>query len=249
MMSYDVLRDLVEKRRTVRRFRSEPVPDEYIDKIIDVARWAPSGFNMQPWEFVVVKAPELKDKIVEIINHYWAPRAKMEATREPWQKNMLKPMDSKEMDYKNAPVFIILYGDNRTRVGLPMAVRYDYDRLQTIHISSLANTFLYMHLAATALGLGSQWVSGISTPAPNCMIKDLLGIPMEMEVYDMMALGYKAFDPRPKFIRDKSEMVHYDYCGRDDFRTDDEVKDFIRRSRTWVMASHNRKPDEKYMKP
>ena len=47
-MSYDSLLDLVKKRRSIRRFKSDPVPRELIEKIVEAARWAPSGFNMQP---------------------------------------------------------------------------------------------------------------------------------------------------------------------------------------------------------
>jgi nitroreductase len=54
-MNYTSLLDLVQKRRSTRRFKPDPIPDEYIDKIIEVARWAPSGFNQQPWDFVVVR--------------------------------------------------------------------------------------------------------------------------------------------------------------------------------------------------
>ena len=54
MDPYNGLLELVKKRRTHRRFRTDPVPDEYITKIIEVARWAPSGFHTQSWEFVVV---------------------------------------------------------------------------------------------------------------------------------------------------------------------------------------------------
>jgi len=56
-MDYEGLLELVKKRRSIRRFKPDPIPDEYLDKILGVARWAPSGFNMQPWEFVVVRKP------------------------------------------------------------------------------------------------------------------------------------------------------------------------------------------------
>jgi len=59
-MKYEDLLELVEQRRSIRRFQTKPVPDQYIEKIIEVARWAPSGFNSQPWEFVVVRKEELK---------------------------------------------------------------------------------------------------------------------------------------------------------------------------------------------
>ncbi|MBA7644491.1 Bifunctional F420 biosynthesis protein FbiB [subsurface metagenome] len=69
-MDYGSLLELVKNRRSVRRFKTDPIPDEYVEKIIEAACWAPSGFNLQPWEFVVVKKQELKDSIVQAITNY-----------------------------------------------------------------------------------------------------------------------------------------------------------------------------------
>ena len=69
-MDYEGLLELVKNRRSVRRFLTDPIPDEYVEKIIEAACWAPSGFNLQPWEFVVVKKQELKDSIVQAITNY-----------------------------------------------------------------------------------------------------------------------------------------------------------------------------------
>jgi hypothetical protein len=43
----------------------------------------------------------------------------------------------------------------------------------------------------------------------------------------MMALGYSDVKPTPRLVRDRGEMVHYDFCGEDNFRNDEQVKDFI----------------------
>jgi nitroreductase len=245
IMNYDDLLALVKNRRSIRRFKPEPIPDEYIGKIIEVARWAPSGFNMQPWEFVVVRKPELRERIVEAVSEYWAQAKRMEATRESWQGKPWKTSGVIDagMDYTTAPVFILLFGDTRTKAGLPMGVRHDSNRYHLIFTSSLASTFLYMHLAATTLGLASQWVSAISTPFASCMVKNLLGIPAEMEPYDMMALGYPALQPSAKFMRAVKKMVHYEDCGPEDFRTDEDVRDFIKRARNWTIGTHRRKAD------
>ena len=69
-MKYEDLIELFESRRSIRKFKSDPVPDEYVDKIIEAARLAPAGFNSQPWEFVVIKDKMLKDKIVQVIDDY-----------------------------------------------------------------------------------------------------------------------------------------------------------------------------------
>ena len=109
-----------------------------------------------------------------------------------------------------------------------------------IYLAGLANAFIYMHLAATTLGLATQWISAVQTSSAHCMIKDLLGIPMELEVFDMIALGYPAIKPRPKLMRDLDEMVHYDDCGQEDFRNEEQVKDYIKRARNWNIGSHRR---------
>ncbi len=246
-MSYDDLLQLVKQRRSIRRFKPDPIPDDYVQRIVELARWAPSGFNTQPWEFIVVKNKELKDTIVQLVNEYWVTSTRMEATREPdsgtpWRPE-LQGSNPQEMDYSTAPVFILLLGDTRTKKGLPMAARFDKNRSQLIYDSSLAGAFLYMHLAATVLGLASQWVSSVRVPLAHCLIKDILGIPEYLEVYDMMAVGYPAVRPRKKLVRAREEMLHYDHCGKDSFRSDEDVNSFIRRTRTWTMATIRRRPD------
>ena len=45
----------IKNRRSIRAYRSNPVPQEFLIKILDTARWAPSAGNLQTWEFIVVK--------------------------------------------------------------------------------------------------------------------------------------------------------------------------------------------------
>lgn len=247
-MDYDSFLALVKHRRTIRRFKSDPVPDECVEKIIEAARWAPSGYNMQPWDFVVVKDKKLKDTIVGWVADYLRLIMKTEGTRELWQRVPRRPSHDPEMDYRNAPVFILVLGDTRTNKGLPTAMRYDAERLRTIYISSLANAYLYMSLAATTLGLASEWVSSVATAYPHCLVKDLLNIPPDYEIYDMMALGYPAYRlTSRKLMRDRDRMVHYDRSDDGDFRTDEEVNDFIKRARIWTTANHRRGVDKKMM--
>jgi len=52
--------EAIKKRRSVRAFTKEQVSDSEVKKLIDAARWAPSAGNIQPWEFVVVRDPDIK---------------------------------------------------------------------------------------------------------------------------------------------------------------------------------------------
>jgi len=218
-MEYENLLELVKKRRSIRRFRHEAIPDDYIDKIIEVARHAPSGFNAQPWEFIVVKDKELRNKIVDLL-----PQNDLTA----------------ENDFRIAPIYIIELGDPRTKSGLPEIIRDNESMNEPIFISTLANSFIYINLAATSLGVSCQWVSIVSSPYVQSQLKKLIGIPDLFRVYDMLALGYPAAEPEPKLLRDIAGMVHYDYCMMDEFRTDEEVSTFAKRTHAWTTAQHKR---------
>jgi nitroreductase len=225
-MDYEGFLELVRQRRSVRSFKADPIPDEQVDKVVEAARFAPSGFNLQPWEFVIVKDGELRNRIVQYIRDVVTITLRMEAARESWQGAQL-PTSPPPMGFAAAPVFIIPFGDVRTRDGLPMFHRYSEESWNRTFTSSLASAFIYMHLAATSLGLGSQWVSAVTQPAAACLIKQLLGIPAPLQIYDMMALGYPNMTPPPRLVRSREEMVHRDACGVDDFKNDAQVKDFI----------------------
>ena len=240
-MDYLSLLEFLKNRRTIRRFTPDPVPDDLVEKVLEAGRWAPSGYNMQPWDFVVIRKKELREAICGYIREFHRYIMKTENTREPWQQVPYHPNNDPGMDYKGAPVFILILHDTRTMKGLPTAMQYDRERCQTIQISSMANTYLYMALAAEALGLASEWISSVATAYPQAMTRQLLGVPDHYEIYDMMALGYPAYrlDSR-KLLRERDSMVHYDDCGKDDFRSDEEVNDFIRRARIWTTANHRR---------
>lgn len=60
----DVL-EAIKGRRSVRAFRPDDVPNAVVEQLIDAARWAPSAGNIQPWEFIIVRNPELKRKLAE----------------------------------------------------------------------------------------------------------------------------------------------------------------------------------------
>jgi nitroreductase len=236
MVDYEGLLELIKNTRSIRRFRPEPIPDEYVDQIIEAGRWAPSAGNSQPWEFIVVKKQELKDSIVQIIMEQNVFSAKMELAREPEQRFYGQAGPPERLHYREAPVFIIVCGDPRTKDAYPLNIVLQ--RGESMFLSSLANAFLFMHMAATALGLGSQWVSSTGNPFAQSLIKNLLGIPRELVLYDMLAVGYSAVEPTPRFMRPKEELVHYDCYDKSKFRTDEEVRDFLRRNKVWLSTRH-----------
>jgi 5,6-dimethylbenzimidazole synthase len=223
---YDCLLDLARKRRTIRQFKPDPIPDEYITKIIEVARWAPSAFHTQPWEFVVIKNPDVKNKVVAALEQHGPP------IKDP--AKAATPRKS----FQDAPVFILLLCDWRASAGLPGGTGQDKARAAGLYSSSLANAFLLMHLAATSLGLASQWYTATSRPDAERAIKEIIGIPEAMTIYDMIVIGYPAAPPGPKIIRDIDEMMHFNNCGEHDFRSDKEVLDYAMKTKAWCLSQH-----------
>lgn len=56
-------KEAIENRRSIRKFKPDPIPDEYITELLNAARLAPSGCNAQPWRFKIVKDQETRDKL------------------------------------------------------------------------------------------------------------------------------------------------------------------------------------------
>ena len=224
---YDNLLELVKKRRNNRKFKSDPIPEGYIEKIIDVARWAPSGFHTQPWEFVAITEEKVRRRIIELLD-----------SKTPPIKNPDEENAPSNASFRDAPAFIFALCDYRAYVGLPMNVERENPIVDTIFCSSMASTFLLMHLAAAALGLSSQWYSAAGSPAVENQIREVIGIPDDLKIYDLMVLGYPAVPPVPKEVRDINSMLHYNDCGRKDFRTDEQVLEEAAVTRAWCLSAH-----------
>lgn len=58
--------DAVKERRSIRRYKGEPIEKDDIEKMVEAARWAPSAKNLQPWKFVIVQHPDVLEELVTI---------------------------------------------------------------------------------------------------------------------------------------------------------------------------------------
>jgi len=86
--------------------------------------------------------------------------------------------------------------------------------------------------------LASQWYTSTSRPGAEQAVREIVGIPEALTIYDMMVLGYQEAPPGPKIVRELAEMVHYDACGEKDFRTDEQVEEYARVTKAWCMGEH-----------
>lgn len=240
-MQYEELLELARSRRTIRVIKPDPVPDEAIEKALEVARWAPSGFNMQPAEFLVLKDLDSRGAVKKIVDDWIdSDFYALEATREEWQGPAWTLENRGRVDCPLAPLYILILGDTRRRLGLPMNARYCHQKGDSIFESSLSNAFMYLWLAVHSLGLAAQPVSAVKNERVQGLVKHLLNLPDFVYVYELLAVGYGGLegDPPAKLMRHLDELVHEGPARPDDFPSEEELKKQIRKLRMGNVARH-----------
>ena len=240
-MQYEELLELAKSRRTVRVIKPDPVPDGSIEKALEVARWAPTGFNMQPAEFLVLRDPDSRGAVKNIVDDWIdSDFYVLEATREEWQGPAWTLQNRGRVDCPPAPVYILILGDTRRRAGLPMNARYCTQKGDSIFESSLSNAFLYLWLAVHSLGLAAQPVSAVKNERVQGLVKHLLNLPDFIYVYELLAVGYSGLEEGPpsKLMRHLDELVHEGRARDDEFPSEEELRKQIRKLRMGNVARH-----------
>lgn len=186
--SVDLLsvRDAARHRRSIRRYTDQPIPREDMDEILADVSLAPSAFNAQPWRFVVVESPELKQKLAAAANN--------------------------QMQVSSAPAVIVLYTDMAdTLRGVDEIMHPGMDEAMR---SSARDAFVrifgqqseadreawgaaqghialgYLLLAATAHGYQTSPMAGFNAER----VKELLNLPANARVPALVAIGHGAED-------------------------------------------------------
>ncbi len=57
----------IRTRRSIRKYKSEPVPEGELEKILNAGRWAPSASNSQPWKFIVLRDAEVRESVAQLL--------------------------------------------------------------------------------------------------------------------------------------------------------------------------------------
>ncbi len=174
--------DLVVKRQSVRRYLSKAIEPEKIERCLEAARLAPSASNSQPWSFIVIDEPELKNKVA---------------------RQTYGNIISFNKFVLNAPVLVVFVVEKPkviTRLG-SMIKKLDYP---LIDIGITAEHFC---LQATEEGLGTCMLGWFNARP----IKKLLNVPMSKTIGLIIAVGYPPADykVRAKTRKKLEEVVHY----------------------------------------
>jgi len=161
--------DIIKTRRSVRKFKPDPIPDDLIEKVLEAGRWAPSGLNNQAWRFAVVTDTSVITQISGL-THY----AK-----------------------------IVL----AAQALIPIFLDTDKSYHREKDIQSIGACVQNMLLEIHALGLGAVWLGEIIKS--NDQIKQLLGLPAELELMAVIAMGYPDEIPRATKRKDLKDLIVY----------------------------------------
>jgi nitroreductase len=236
---YDQLYDLLARRMSVRQLKPDPIPEDYITKILEAGRWAMSGANSQPWEFLVVRDEKVKLALFEAyrdINSdfiFWMEQMREFELRHPSYQVKGDPAEQWEKArtgmarrWSTAPALIVIMGDGRRQWGTVQGA-LSFGRHASHLTDGLSNAANNMHLAAASLGLGSQHVT-IHIEEP---FKRVLGVPDLVMIHHILPIGYPAVDRRPGVRRPLEKMVHYDRYDMSKYMSNQDIVNYLRELR------------------
>jgi nitroreductase len=181
-------RDQIKKRRTVREFAGDDVPQDVIDAAIEAAASAPSGANKQPWRFVVVRDPDVKKRIREAAEAEEKEFYERRATPE-WLAD-LAPLgtDWRKPFLQTAPALIVVFRLDYERALLADGTERHNKNYYVQESVGIAVGFLLVALHAAGLATLTH------TPSPMGFLAKVLGRPAEERPFVLIPVGYPAPD-------------------------------------------------------
>ena len=137
--------EAIRARRSIRKFKDQPVPRDVLERILAATVQAPSGKNNQPWRFIVVEGTAKRAEMMGVM------RAGVERARQAGA-----PLGSCEMTadvMEQAPVTVFVFNGQ--------SVNYEEHDSGVVDVQSIGGAVQTMLLAATALGVGSLWICDV----------------------------------------------------------------------------------------
>lgn len=244
---YENFLALLKKRHSCRRFKADPLPEGAIEKILEAARWAMSGANSQPWEFIVVRDPKIIQTLYNVYRDYlmdynfWMEQKTIPELRHPayMLEGTLEEQHKAVFSRKGwsaAPALIAVLGDGRRQLGSVSGV-YVPGRNQSHLTDALANAETLIHLAAASLGLASQWVS-LQVPGP---FEKILGVPDVMTMHSIIPVGYPFQEKLSGIFRRKlKDITHFDKYDNSKYMTNKDIIDYLYFLRKGTFATYSK---------
>ncbi len=172
--------EAIATRRSNRRFKADPIPQDVLEKILNAAIMAPSGKNQQPWRFVVVR----EDKRGEMVAQMRAGIAKFKA-----RGDNIGSAEGTAAVMEQAPVTVFIFNTEGKHPWLDRTIQECIWDL--VNIQSIGAAIQNICLAARSLGLGSLWIADVLFAYEE--LEAWLG--QDTEMIAAVSLGYPADNP------------------------------------------------------
>jgi len=189
------LHTFLQTRRSIRRFKPDPVPDSVIERILTTAAFAPSAHNRQPWRFVVLTDSSARARLGEALTSKMRADMQAEGANE---SDIEKRATSSLHRMDEAPLVVVLCRDVND-------IRMNTTEEAMMSIQSTALAGLQLMLAAHAEGLGSNWICW-PLYAQEATQK-ALELPETWESQAMYFLGYPDETPKVKEMKDLKSVT------------------------------------------
>ncbi len=193
--------ELLFSRRSIRRYKPDPVPEPVIHRILEAAHAAPSAHNTRPWRFVVLQDPAARRTLAEKMAEAYTRDA--EADGQP--PDAIRARNERSLNrLRGAPLAILALMDESCLPAEP-GRRTEGERL--LLIQSVAAAVQNLLLAIQAEGLGGCW---ICAPAfcPQT-VREALGLPESWIAQALVLAGHPAEDPEKPDGRGLDEVVRW----------------------------------------
>ncbi|WP_282045134.1 nitroreductase family protein [Roseibium album] len=230
-MSEALFQDVIRKRRSVRKFEpGRSVERDVLKRIVDCGRWAPSGANVQCFEFIVIDEPGLRDKVMNVFLGQ-AQRLVDHAKGFPAVKKTY---------LANTAAIIIVVGDPRWKVCFPQPTSKGWeaeylDNNEVIFLNSIGAAIQNIQLGVAAEGLTSAWLSGGGEPVTNKELSELLGYPQWMRAYGTIPIGYPAATQNRRYRRPLDQALHWNGYQPTQYRSHAQVDFYESTLRPFAM--------------
>ncbi len=190
----EYLFEIIKNRRTVRKYKPNPIPEEHILKILDAARMAPTAGNQQPWKFLVVRDRKKIDELEKIAAEWYIKRNKENIVPEKLPE-IRSSIENILKNILSAPVYIALLVDSNAKYS-------NY----IIQDGSLAAGNLM--IAARALGYGTGFFTSFF---PEKEMKEFFNIPENYKLICFTPIGIPEEWPETPPKKDLMDMIQFDY--------------------------------------
>lgn len=230
-MSEPLFQDVIRKRRSVRKFEpGREVGRDVLERIVDCGRWAPSGANVQCFDFLVIDDPELRDKVTAVFLRQ-AQRLVDHAKGFPAVKKTY---------LANTVAIIIVLGDPRWKVCFPQPTTEGWEaeyrnNNEVIFLNSIGAAIQNIQLGVAAEGLTSAWLSGGGEDITNRELSELLGYPEWMKAYGTIPIGYPAATQNRRYRRPLDQALHWNGYQPAQYRTHAQVDFYESTLRPFAM--------------